>query len=97
MKLCTCYEETGSEIYFRTCSVLGKTKCKLLSMCGSQLTSCFFITLQWKLPFSLNTFSCCIWYAFTFKKLGQYYCRDNKSENVYDSLGYKIICTIYLA
>ena len=32
---CTCYEEAGSEIYFRTCSVLGKTICKLLSMCGS--------------------------------------------------------------
>ena len=41
---CTCYEEAGSEIYFRTCSVLGKTICKLLSMCGSQLTSCFFLT-----------------------------------------------------
>ena len=33
---CTCYEEAGSQIDFRTCSVLAKTICKLLSMCGSQ-------------------------------------------------------------
>ena len=32
---CTCYEEAGSQSDFRTCFVLAKIICKLLSMCGS--------------------------------------------------------------